>query len=245
MRTQALFGIIAVVLRAATLIFQSLVIGGIVFHRWIATNDDDKGILLVRLSAVGLALTQLLYLGFNAALLNHSLGLRLADVVAANFFVTGLVTIVASLAIAATPSSRLVYPGNLVTLLSLVVLACGVLASHAVSRMQDRAFLAACTAAHQFAAAVWIGRPAAAVDEPARPRFLPRWTTGALARAQTVFAAGARLGGGSCLNRSGDGISLHRLTGRTVCNVLRRHAGRETRVSWDSRLHRRMQSHLD
>jgi putative copper resistance protein D len=163
MRTQALFGIIAVVLRAATLIFQSLVIGGIVYNRWIAADDTTAtrkrrlGILLVRLSAVALAVTQLLYLGINSAILMNSLELGVADVAAANFFVAGLVTIVASLAIAVTPSRRLENPTNLITILSLVVLACGVLASHAVSRMQDRTFLAACTAVHQCAAAVWIG----------------------------------------------------------------------------------------
>jgi putative copper resistance protein D len=160
MRTQALFGIIAVVLRAATLIFQSLVIGGIVFRRWIATHDSAsvrQGVLLLRASAVALGFTQLLYLGFNVAVLDYSLGLSPADVVTANFFVTGLVTIIASLAIAATASRRLVHPRNPIVLLSLLVLACGVLASHAVSRMQDRAFLLACTAVHQFAAAVWIG----------------------------------------------------------------------------------------
>jgi putative copper resistance protein D len=159
MRTQALFGMIAVALRAATLIFQSLIIGGIMFRRWIAREEPTtgRGILLIRASAVALAVTQLLYLGFNAALLNHSMGLSLSEMVSANFFVTGLVTIAASLAIAATSSRRLARPGNLVVALSLVVLACGVLASHAVSRMQDRVFLAACTAVHQFAAAVWIG----------------------------------------------------------------------------------------
>lgn len=39
MRTQALFGIIAVVLRAAALILQLLGIGGIVFHCRIAQDD--------------------------------------------------------------------------------------------------------------------------------------------------------------------------------------------------------------
>jgi copper resistance protein D len=37
------------------------------------------------------------------------------------------------------------------------VLACGVLANHAISRMEDRVFLVASTAVHQLAAAVWIG----------------------------------------------------------------------------------------
>jgi copper resistance protein D len=163
MRTQGLFGIIVVVLRAATLIFQSLVIGGIVFYRWIAADDTTViserrlGVLLVRLSAVALTITQFLFLGMNAAVLKDSLGLGLADVAAANFFVAGLVTILASLAIAAAPSRRLAHPGSLTTMLSLVVLACGVLASHAVSRIDKRVFLATCTAIHQCAAAVWIG----------------------------------------------------------------------------------------
>lgn len=162
MRTQALFGIITVVLRAATLVFQSLVIGGIVFQRWVAADDKtmrepQSGVLLVRLSAIGLVVTQLLYLGVNAMLLKESMGLGLADVATANFFVTGLITIITSLAIAITPFRRLAHPGNLITFLALVVLSCGVLTSHAVSRIEERAFLAAGTAIHQLAAAVWIG----------------------------------------------------------------------------------------
>src|SRR5262249_3395062 len=162
MRTQGLFGIIAVVLRAATLILQSLVIGGLVFHRWITADDakirePQQGVQLGRIAAVALAATQLVYLGLNSALLMDSLGLSLADVVTANFFVAGLVTVVASLAIAMAPAQRLTHPGTVLTLLSVVVLGCGVLASHAVSRIDNRVFLATCTAIHQIAAAVWIG----------------------------------------------------------------------------------------
>src|SRR5215467_10937150 len=98
MRTQALFGMIAVGLRAATLVLQSLVIGGIVFRRWIAggTHEPTQGILLLRASAVGLAISQLLYLCLNSAILAKSLGLGLEDVATANYFVTGMVTIVAA-----------------------------------------------------------------------------------------------------------------------------------------------------
>jgi len=127
------------------------------------------------------------------------MGLSLTDVVAADFFVTGLVTIGASLAIAATSSRRLARPGNLVMLLSLAVLACGVLASHAVSRMQDRAFLAACTAAHQFAAAVWIGglpqlwislRAADHLGDSGAPRRFSRLALGSVA---ALLLSGAAL----------------------------------------------------
>ncbi len=162
MRTQALFGMITVILRAATLIFQSLVIGGIVFHRWIAREtpamrEQAYGVLLLRVAATALATTQILYLSLNTMILNESLGLPLKDLAGANFFVASLVAIAAAVAVAFIPESRLTRPGNPIALLSLVVLACGVLGSHAFSRMEDRVFLAACTAVHQGAAAVWIG----------------------------------------------------------------------------------------
>src|SRR5262249_57274620 len=80
-----------------------------------------------------------------------------AETRGANFLVAGMLTIGAALAIAAMPSRRLAHPGNKVPLLSLVVLACGVRASHAASRIDHRALLITCTAVHQCATAVWIG----------------------------------------------------------------------------------------
>jgi copper resistance protein D len=163
MRTQALFGIVTVILRAATLVLQSLVIGGIVFRRWIATGemtparDQFLGVLLVRIAAIALVATQVAYLGLNTTILTDSLGAGLKDIAGANFFVAGLVTVAAAIAIACAPFPRLAHPGNRIALLSLVVLACGVWASHAVSRLEDRAPLVAFTAIHQCAAAVWIG----------------------------------------------------------------------------------------
>src|SRR5262249_37494837 len=147
MRTVALFGIITVILRAATLIFQSLVIGGIVFHRWVrpAAMPDvsaeaparagQLGVRLIRGAAIALAITQVLYLGGNTYLISSSVGLDLGQIIGANFFMAGLVTIAAAVAIACFPARRLRQPGNLVAALSLVVLACGVLANHAFSRM--------------------------------------------------------------------------------------------------------------
>ena len=98
MRTQALFGIITVLLRAATLVFQSLVIGGIVFQRWIAapeTPEDDRrrGAVVIRISAIALAATQALYLGLNTKILVDSLGAGLSEIAGANFFIAGVVTI--------------------------------------------------------------------------------------------------------------------------------------------------------
>ena len=162
MRTAELIALITVILRAATLVFQSLLVGGIVFHRWIdadatTTRERALGVRLMCCSAIALAVTQAVYLGLNVMILRNSLGLGLAQTMGANFFVAGMLTIGTALAIAATPSLRVARPGNTVTLLSLVVLACGVLASHAVSRVDHRALLITCTAVHQCATAVWIG----------------------------------------------------------------------------------------
>jgi putative copper resistance protein D len=150
---------IAVFLRAATLVLQSLVIGGLVFRRWIAPDDTSTpspGVLLIRASAVGLCITQLLYVALNTTVLAKSLGLGVADVATANYFITGVLTMIAALAIAAIPR-RQMYSNHGTMLLALVLLVCGVLGSHAISRMEDRALLAAFTAVHQVAAAVWIG----------------------------------------------------------------------------------------
>lgn len=160
MRTQGLFEIVVVVLRAATLVCQSLVIGGVVFQHWIVNDEPSaktgqSGLKLVRFSAIALAITQLLYLGINMMVLRQSLGLPWVNIVTANFSYVGLTAIIAALTMA-VPSrghrSRI-----LLSILAMVILVCGVLASHAASRMQDRWLLVTATAAHQCAAALWIG----------------------------------------------------------------------------------------
>jgi putative copper resistance protein D len=162
MRTEALIALITVVLRAATLVSQSLLVGGVVFRRWVAagpaaSGEPGPGIRLLRCAAIGLAVAQAMFLGLNVMVLRNSLGLNLLETISANFFVVGMVTISAALAIAVVPSRLLARPGNLITFLSMVALACGVLGSHAASRVDQRGFLIAFTALHQAGAAVWIG----------------------------------------------------------------------------------------
>src|SRR5262249_37001006 len=160
MRTQGLFDIVVVVLRAASLTMQSLVIGGVVFQRWIANDTPTgegsrrRGLSLVRFSAIALAITQLLYVGINMMVLRQTLGLPWTDVVTADFSYIGLVATAASLAVAIVSRSR---SRNFPLVLATIILACGVLASHAASRMQDRWLLVPATAVHHLAAALWIG----------------------------------------------------------------------------------------
>jgi hypothetical protein len=73
-----------VVVRAATLVFQSLLVGGIVFHRWIATDaramrEPGFRVRLLRYSAIALAVTQALrYIDSPAALYGTSYGVMVA-----------------------------------------------------------------------------------------------------------------------------------------------------------------------
>jgi putative copper resistance protein D len=162
MRTQGLFEIIVVVLRAASLTLQSLVIGGVVFQRWIANEASTvegsrrRGLSLVRFSAIALAITQLFYVGINMMVLRQTLSLPWTDVVTANFSYIGLVATAASLAMAAVSRSRS-RCRNFPIVLATVILACGVFASHAASRMHDRWLLIPATAVHHLAVALWIG----------------------------------------------------------------------------------------
>ena len=95
MRTEELIALITVILRAATLVSQSLLIGGVVFRRWIAAGppapgEPSMGIRLVRCAAIALAVAQALFLGLNAMLLRNSLGLTLWETMSASFFVAGI-----------------------------------------------------------------------------------------------------------------------------------------------------------
>src|SRR6516165_4739898 len=95
-----LFSFLSVVLRAGTLVFQSVLLGGVVFVLWTARHapsPSDESILrvqdsswkLLRISAVGLAVVQLLYLYVDSAVLMASADLGFSEVLGASFFVSG------------------------------------------------------------------------------------------------------------------------------------------------------------
>ena len=78
-----LFSFLSVVLRAGTLVFQSVLLGGVLFVLWTARSSpaaSEESIArvrasswkLLRLSAVGLAIMQLLYLYLDSAVLMAS-----------------------------------------------------------------------------------------------------------------------------------------------------------------------------
>lgn len=163
-----LFGFLSVVLRAGTLICQSLLLGGTLFLLWTARPSRElsgeaiervqsSSRVLLRWAAFGLVLAQLLVLYVNSSVLMVTAEIGFRDVIGANFFVAGLVVLVTALGIGALPVGR----GRLATfwLLMFVVaiLAASVMTSHAVARMSGRAWLILLTSLHQAATGFWIG----------------------------------------------------------------------------------------
>ena len=106
-----IFAYLAVVLRAGTLICQSLLLGGLLFLYWIARPSPEIPIdalarvrslaqRMFRFAAIGLVLVQIGYLYVNSAVLMATDQIGIGGVVGANFFIAGSVMLVAGLVIA-------------------------------------------------------------------------------------------------------------------------------------------------
>ena len=107
-----IFGYLSVWLRAGTLVFQSLLLGGVLFIFWIARRSPeisadtlertrDTALRMFGISAIALALVQGLYLYVNSAVLMTTAEIGLGDVTGATFFIAGCVIFSASLAASA------------------------------------------------------------------------------------------------------------------------------------------------
>ena len=89
-------GYLSVLLRAGTLVFQSVLLGGVLFVFWIARpsaeitgNSLEKvrvsSLRTLRFAAIGLVIVQILYLyGVNSAVLMATAEIRISDVVSVN-----------------------------------------------------------------------------------------------------------------------------------------------------------------
>ena len=101
-----LFGFLSVVLRAATLVFQSLLLGGVVFLLWVARDTPgtaqqiaklrSSAWRLFRASVIGLAIAQVLYLYVNSAVLMATAEIPFREVIGANFFISGSIVLAAT-----------------------------------------------------------------------------------------------------------------------------------------------------
>jgi len=159
-----MFGFLVVLLRAAILVFQTILVGGVIFLCFVASNDSLRPEELtrpawkfIRWSGVGFALCQIVFLIVNSLVLGNSTDISIREMLGANFAIAGIVGIVASLAVALWPARLRKTVNRSVLVPALLILGTSVVTSHSFSRMEGRAPLVGLTALHLLATASWIG----------------------------------------------------------------------------------------
>jgi putative copper resistance protein D len=158
------FGFLVVLLRAAILCFQTVAIGGIFFLTLVTRKAElrNKELLraswiLIRVSALGLTLSQMCFIITNSLVLTYSTDIPIKAVLGTNFLWAGVVAIVAGFALALWPFTLRKNAIPLALLPAGVILAASVMTSHSASRMDDRPLLIGLTTLHYLATASWIG----------------------------------------------------------------------------------------
>jgi copper resistance protein D len=163
-RLLQIFGFLSVLFRGATLTFQSLAIGGIVFLSFVlrSANQESDAIQQsclrwIRRSAIALVVMQLSYILANSLILMQSADMTLADVSGANFFIAGAIGIASAITIVILSGARRSRGYADLLLPAAAIIASSVMTSHAMARLEYRVSLVAFTALHQSATAVWLG----------------------------------------------------------------------------------------
>jgi copper resistance protein D len=159
-----IFGYLSVLLRAATLCFQTLTVGGIVFVIAVTRAPALRTEATVAACrkwitwfALALAATQAFYVMANTTILMQSAEMSFSEAVGANFVFAGALAAASALVIAAVCGLRK-WRGNSAMLVpALVILASALMTSHSVARMEHRVLLTFLTGLHQAATAAWIG----------------------------------------------------------------------------------------
>jgi copper resistance protein D len=162
-----IFGYLAVILSAATLVGQSLLLGGLIFTYWIARPNAElagdnlgrvrsRSLQLFRAAAIGLVVIQLLYLYVNSSVLMASAEIGFREATGATFFIAGTIMLVASL-VAAVLVGEHRHTVWLLSLLVIAVLGASVMTDHAASRIEGRVPLIILTSLHVIATGFWIG----------------------------------------------------------------------------------------
>ena len=201
-----IFGYLSVLLRAATLIFQTLTVGGIIFLVFVTRAPELRTAAVLAKCrtwiagcAIALAITQVFYVSSNTLILMQSADMSLAEASGATFVYAGAVVAFSALLIAWICGSRASFSRALL-LPAAAILGSAVITSHSVARMEHRVLLALLTGLHQTATAAWIGGLPylllALKNEPdsqARQRIAANFSQLALISVAALFAGGAGL----------------------------------------------------
>jgi putative copper resistance protein D len=163
-RLLQVFGFLSVLLRGATLTFQSLAIGGIVFLIFVVRHANEDSAALqqaclrwIRRAVIALAAMQISYVLANSIILRQSADMSLREVAGANFVLAGAIGIVSALTVIAltAPTRSTSYTDLLLP--AVAIITSSVMTSHSMARLDYRAPLVAFTFLHQAATAVWLG----------------------------------------------------------------------------------------
>ena len=156
---------VSVVLRGLTLIFESLLIGGTGFQILLTVRARAQAgadelvrpvLFTIRIAAAGLAITQFVSVSVTCLILTDTTGLKLSEVIGANFAIAGLTMVLGCLLLIAylgKATRSLAIQAGLV----LVIMLSSVATSHAWSRMDHREISTGFTFLHHLAAGIWIG----------------------------------------------------------------------------------------
>lgn len=158
------FGFLAVLLRAAILCCQTIVVGGIIFLLVVARAPRFRRDAwlrpvsrAIRWTALGFAFSQLFFVTINTLVLTSSTDLTVRDILGANFVIAGFLGVVAGISLFFWPGGLRDRANFLFLLPAAAIVASPVMTSHAASRMGDRFLLVSITTVHYLAAAAWIG----------------------------------------------------------------------------------------
>jgi putative copper resistance protein D len=163
-RLLQVFGFLSVLFRGATLTFQSLAIGGIVFLIFVVRRAKEDSAALqqaclrwIRRSAIALAVMQISYVLANSIILRQSADISLREVAGANFVLAGAIGIVSAFTVISLTAARRSTGYTDLLLPAAAIIASSVMTSHSMARLDYRAPLVAFTALHQAATAAWLG----------------------------------------------------------------------------------------
>jgi len=160
LRLLDLFAFLSVLLRAMTLAFEALTVGGVIFQFAIARNAggppvDRRISTFITWFAALLACTQAAYVAANSAILMASTDLAWADVMGAAFCVSGGIMILGAILVAAfvrAGTAKVVCPIGCA-----LIFIGAVMSSHSMARVDYRWQLATLTLIHHAASAAWVG----------------------------------------------------------------------------------------
>jgi putative copper resistance protein D len=207
-RLLQIFGFLSVLFRGATLTFESLTIGGIVFLNFVTRRESNQWEAIhqaclrwIRRAAMALAVMQLAYILASTLILMQSADMALGDVSGANFVLAGILAIASALAVALLAGAQ--PPRNYAVMLvpAALILISSVMTSHAMARLEYRFPLGVVTALHQGATATWLGglfyllmAIARSPDNQFAGQLVARFSKLALLSVAVLAAAGFTLG---------------------------------------------------